>query len=61
MKKRLITAVLLGILFYSSGCIVVNNYKNRTMRGYYRCPTNDPIGYFYRQGTGRKMKIRKVR
>ena len=61
MKKRLVMIVLLGIIFSSSGCIVVNNYRNRTMSGYYRCPTNDPIGYFYKQGTGHKLKIRKFR
>lgn len=61
MKKITVIMVLLGILFLSNGCLVFNNYRNRTMSGYYRCPTNNQYDYFIKQGTGRKMKIRKLR
>lgn len=61
MKKNKFFISVLCSLFLLQGCVIVNNHRNRTLNGYYRCPTNNHVDYFIKQGTGRKLKIRKLR
>lgn len=61
MKNKSVIITILGILFFLQGCVIINNHRNRTLNGYYRCPTNNHVDYFIKQGTGRKLKIRKLR
>lgn len=62
MKKSIILA-LVGIILLSS-CVVTNKwqvarYRKQSYR-YSKCPSSNPIGFFYRQNTGVKFKPRWV-
>ena len=61
MKKKILLALLTILLlqscsvFYSKS----NVYRRQSYR-YSKCPTNDPINYFYQRNTGTKYKPKWV-
>lgn len=62
MKKTIILTLL--IIIALSSCNVANKYQvvkyRKQSYRYSKCPTNDPIGYFYRRGTGEKYRQKWV-
>ena len=58
MKKILIAVIIIFVI--ASGCNI-EMYSQEPRFKYKTCPANDPIGYWYKHGTGQTFGKKKHR